>query len=195
MEFPADVPQHPSSVSHLDKFYGLPVLTFPQASSADPLPADPASVAWRMQCGMYTGDEASDDYWNRFTEIVPLEQVRALVIGSAWYGSDGWPDDAVEKLVGLSSRLTGLEALFLGDLEFEESEISWITQSDVAPLLEAYPRLRELGRGAAVRTSAFPAVRLEGLRTLRFETGGLPRLGRAHRGRVRSAVPGVAWPL
>ncbi|MFE9973156.1 STM4015 family protein [Streptomyces hirsutus] len=167
------MPQHPASVSHLEKFHGLPVLTFPQASSADPLPADPASVAWRMQCGMYTGDEASDDYWNRFTETVPLEQVRALVIGSAWYGSDGWPDDAVEKLVGLSSRLTGLEALFLGDLEFEESEISWITQSDVAPLLQAYPRLRELGvRGS--EDLAFPAVRHEGLRTLRFETGGLP---------------------
>lgn len=173
MEFPADIPQHPSSVSHLEQFHGLPVLTFPQASSDPSLPADPASVAWRMRCGLYSGDEDSDDYWNRFTETVPLEQVRALVIGSAWYGSDGWPSEMIDMLVESSPRLTGLEALFLGDLEFEESEISWITQSDLAPLLQAYPRLRELGvRGS--EDLAFPVVRHEGLRTLRFESGGLP---------------------
>ncbi|MFD5657933.1 STM4015 family protein [Streptomyces hirsutus] len=157
----------------MEKFYGLPVLTFPQASSDRCLPADPASVAWRMRCGLYSGDEASDDYWNRFTETVPLEQVRALVIGSAWYGSDGWPSEAIDMLVESSPRLTGLEALFLGDLEFEESEISWITQSDLAPVLRAYPQLRELGvRGS--EGLSFPVVRHEGLRTLRFETGGLP---------------------
>ncbi|MFD3821030.1 STM4015 family protein [Streptomyces sp. NPDC058625] len=173
MEFPANVPQHPCSVDHLNQFYGLPVLTFPQASSDRPLPADPASVAWRMQSGLYVGDEEPDDYWGRFTETVPLEEVRALVIGSAWYGSDGWPYEIVEVIAELSHRLTGLEALFLGDVHFEESEISWMGQSDVAPVLEAYPRLRELGvRGGD--GLEFPVVRHEGLRTLRFESGGLP---------------------
>ncbi|MFE9922412.1 hypothetical protein ACFYQA_12700 [Streptomyces sp. NPDC005774] len=86
---------------------------------------------------------------------------------------DGWPDEAVDRLVGLSSRLTGLEALFLGDVVMEESEISWMDQSDLAPVLRAYPGLRELGvRGG--KELEFPVVRHEGLRTLRFETGGLP---------------------
>lgn len=173
MQFPVDVPQHPSSPYHLDHFHGLPVRTFPQASSAQPLPADLASVAWRLRCGLYIGDEDSGDYWNRFMESMPLEMVRALVIGSSWYGSDGWPGGAVEALVEASSRLTGLEALFLGDVDSEESEMSWMEQCDVAPVLEAYPRLRELGvRGG--KGLEFPVIRHEGLRTLRFETGGLP---------------------
>ncbi|MEF9904630.1 STM4015 family protein [Streptomyces sp. P9-A2] len=157
----------------MNNFHGLPVLTFPQESSGCTLPADPASVAWRMRSGLYGGDEDSDEYWKRFTETVPLERVRALVIGSAWYGSDGWPAETIDMLVEASPRLTGLEALFLGDVHFEESEISWMEQSDVAPVLEAYPRLRELGvRGG--NGLEFPVVRHEGLRTLRFETGGLP---------------------
>ncbi|GAB3172911.1 hypothetical protein GCM10027162_16150 [Streptomyces incanus] len=114
VEFLTDLPQRPSSIDHLNQFHGLPVLAFPQVSFArPPPPADPASVAWRLQCGPYTGDEASDDYRNRFTETVPLEEVRALVIGSAGYGSDGRPADTVDTPVGSSSRLVGLEALFL----------------------------------------------------------------------------------
>jgi hypothetical protein len=37
--------------------------------------------------------------------------------------------------------LTNLRAIFLGDITYEENEISWIEQSDVSPLLRAYPAL------------------------------------------------------
>ncbi|OBQ48738.1 cytoplasmic protein [Streptomyces sp. H-KF8] len=171
MEFPNDVPQHPSSVGHLTQFYGLPVLEFPQDPSARDLPADPASVAWCMRAGMGSEDESSDAYWERFAGTVPLEEVRALVFGAPWYGMDGW--GAVDELVEASSRLVNLEAVFLGDVEMEESELSWLEQCDLEPVLRAYPRLRELGvRGG--KDLGFPVLRHEGLRTLRFETGGLP---------------------
>ncbi|MFD7132578.1 STM4015 family protein [Streptomyces sp. NPDC059894] len=173
MELQVDVPQHPRHPEHLRHFHGLPVLTFPQAAHAAPPLPDAASVAWRLRCGLMNGDERSDVYWDRFTTSVPLAEVRALIFGSTWYGFDGWPSGTIRMLVELSPRLTNLEAVFLGDVDSEESEVSWITQSDLAPLLEAYPRLQELGvRGST--DLEFPAIRHEGLRTLRFESGGLP---------------------
>ncbi|MDT0397351.1 MULTISPECIES: STM4015 family protein [Streptomyces] len=173
MELLADVPRHPRSVDHLDRFHGLPVLTFPQASLPRPLPDDPASVAWRVGVGLREDDERTDVYWDRFVANVPLEEVRALVLGAPWFGSDGMGEYLIEALVELRDRLPRLEALFLGDVHFEESELSWMEQCDVAPVLEAYPGLRELGvRGS--NGLGFPVIRHEGLRTLRFETGGLP---------------------
>ncbi|OKK07338.1 STM4015 family protein [Streptomyces sp. CB02400] len=173
MELPTGVPQHPRDVDHLTSFHGLPVLDFPEASSGLPLPDDPASVAWCVRVGTREEDEDAGAYWNRFLETMPLEEVRALLIGSPWYDFDSSAHRQIEDLVELRHRFTGLEALFLADVHFEECEISWLEQGDVAPLLEAYPRLRELGiRGS--NELEFPVVRHEGLRTLRFESGGLP---------------------
>ncbi|KAA0924900.1 leucine-rich repeat domain-containing protein [Streptomyces apricus] len=171
MEPLADVPQHTCRIDHLETFHGLPVLTFPQFSDLRPLPDDPSSVAWRLQCH-YSQDEDLA-YMDRFLASVPLEEVRALVLGAPWYGNEDDGAEAVEELCSLAPRLSALEALFLGDLVAEECEVSWIEQSDLTPLLEAYPRLRELGvRGA--EKLVWPVVRHEGLRTLRFESGGLP---------------------
>ena len=46
--------------------------------------------------------------------------------------------------MALADRLPALEALFLGDITFEQQEISWIQQSDISPLFLAFPRLRVL---------------------------------------------------
>lgn len=172
MDVPAGVPRHPRAAGHLDRLHGLPVLDFPEASSGLPLPDDPASVAWRVRVGTREENENSYDYWNRFIGTMPLEGIRALLIGSPWYGFESNADRQLEDLVGLRHRFTGLEALFLADVHFEECEISWLEHGDVAPVLEAYPRLRELGiRGS--NELEFPVIRHEGLRTLRFESGGL----------------------
>jgi hypothetical protein len=58
-------------------------------------------------------------------------------------------------------------------MTFEECEISWINHTDITPLLEAYPRLETL----TVRGSeglSFKPLRLPHLRSLTFESGGLP---------------------
>lgn len=158
-------------IDHVQHLNGLPALTFPQFTHSARLPAAGAA-AWRIELEDRDGDEASDVYWERFLTAMPAEDVRALIIGYPWYTEHGL-GSMTEEITEASSRLVHLEALFLGDIVSEQSELSWMEQSDVAPVLEAYPRLREL----AVRGSsglAFPAVRHEALRTLRFECGGLP---------------------
>lgn len=165
-----------SHVHHVERFYGLPAFNFPHyAHAADLPPAD--AVAWRLHREPYDHEEDSDACWKRFTESVELEKVRAIIFGQPWYDGDGGMSD--EPLIELRDRLTGLEALFLGDLEDEQAMLSTISHCDVAPILQAYPGLREL----AVRGGEgldFPVSGHENLRVLRVESGGLPPAAAEH---------------
>ena len=101
-------------------------------------------------------------------------QIESLVIGG-WQGDDTQTDssDVVELLVSSSSKLPLLRNLFIGDIFFEECEISWIRQSDLSPLLGAYPRLEHLTvRGGEGLT--FGRMSHDALRELVVQTGGLP---------------------
>lgn len=163
------------SVEHLKELQGLPVFDFPgQGEEAGELP-EPGSVAWRLAVDPYRDEpyEGYEQLWRRFLAAVDPAGVRALVVGQWGEVFDEDSADAVGLLVEAREQLTGLLAVFVGDLVMEEAEISWITQSDVTPLLTAYPRLLELGvRGGT--DLALTAVRHEHLRTLAIETGGLP---------------------
>ncbi|MFE3068394.1 STM4015 family protein [Streptomyces sp. NPDC059247] len=159
---------------HLQEFHGLPVFEFPDAEARVELP-DAGAVAWRISSPTYCGprDEPWGPRFERFLKAVDAGRVRALVVGGWNEAYDTSSAEVVTALIGANDRLSGLEAVFLGDMVMEDCEISWIVQSDVTPLLAAYPELRGLGvRGGT--GLVFPPVRHTGLRGLRVETGGLP---------------------
>ncbi|MFD7446853.1 STM4015 family protein [Streptomyces sp. NPDC059909] len=158
---------------HLQELYGLPAFDFPDADAgADRLP-DPASVAWRIGVDSYESDEAWEEAFARFVAAVETTQVRALIVGAWSDAYNNGPDEVMAALLKAKAQLPALRGLFLGDITFEECEISWINQSDVTPLLAGFPELEEFGvRGGS--GLAFPAVEHANLRTLLVETGGLP---------------------
>ncbi|MFH9548219.1 STM4015 family protein [Streptomyces sp. NPDC051445] len=171
------------TLAHIPELHGLPVYVFPlPGESSRDLP-DAESVAWKL-VRQENDPEDFDDCWNRFLDTVDPTRVRALVLGAGAYGSEldagDTCDEVVERLAGAADRLTGLRALYLADLEFEECELSWIVQGDVSPFLAAYPGLEELavrGSGGGFgggRGLEFTPLRHESLRVLRFENGGLP---------------------
>ncbi|MEU8383193.1 STM4015 family protein [Streptosporangium sp. NPDC048865] len=152
---------------HLTEFHGLPV-RFP----GDDTPASQA--AWRVSGDPYESEEDIADAFRKLLDTVDCAAVRALVVGTwGWAHDDARADRPIRLLVEAAPHLPALEAIFLGDYVSEESEISWIGQSDVTPLLTAYPRLRRLdvrgGDGLRLRP-----VTHDALETLRFESGGLP---------------------
>jgi hypothetical protein len=162
-----------SYVEHLQELHGLPAFDFPAAGAGQELPAANA-VAWRLAVDPYgDGDEAFDELWDRFLAAVDPAAVRAIIMGPWSEADDDDSETIVQHLVAARDRLTALQAVFLGDLEMEEAEISWIEQCDVTPVLDAYPLLEEFGirGGSGLR---FPAVQHKRLRTLCFEAGGLP---------------------
>ncbi|WP_020524036.1 STM4015 family protein [Catelliglobosispora koreensis] len=153
---------------HITTFAGRPVVAYPPAGEP---PADPAAVAWRIEDPEYDG---SEEFERRLTGLAAepwVSQVTALVIGAWGSAYDSGPP--VDLIAGVAPQLSALDALFLGEMTFEECEISWINHTDVTPLLEAFPRLATL----TIRGSEglfFKSGRLESLRSLTFQSGGLP---------------------
>ncbi|MES4903878.1 MULTISPECIES: STM4015 family protein [unclassified Streptomyces] len=173
-----------------DALHGLPAFDFAAPDEMPKLP-EPEAVAWRLSYDPY-GDSGPDsdfaDCFQRFLDTVDTTRVRALIFG-VWgeaYANDS--STVIEPLVAAKDRFPALEAVFVGDLEAEQAEISWIEQSDVTRVLDAFPGLRELGvRGGS--GLVFPAITHEHLRTLRFESGGLP--GAVVRGVCESELPAL----
>lgn len=115
------------------------------------------------------------DKFQKLLETPGSEQLKGLVAG-AWMG-EAWDvsaDDVVNAIVAAREKLPHLKVLFIGDITSEENELSWIKQTDISPLFEAFPDLEWLGvRGGEGLTLGVP--RHEKLKGLVVETGGLPR--------------------
>ncbi|GAA2974651.1 STM4015 family protein [Kitasatospora sp. NPDC127116] len=155
---------------HIERFHELPVHEF-TPDDARPRPAAGA-VAWRLSLE-YGSKQDFVQLWQSFLEEVDPAGVRAVVIGAWW--QDGYTSvrSAVEAVTAEARRLPALEALFLGEVTFDECEISWLEMDDVTPLLNAFPGLRSLAvRGGT--DLALEPVRHDRLTSLRFESGGLP---------------------
>ena len=153
-----------------DEFYGLPVIEFKDADSWQGTDvAYSVSVDW---------DTPIDEVGKRLQRIASqpqADQLQAIVIG-AWFGDDSQAssDVVIETLAGCKDQFKDVQAIFLGDITSEQNEISWIEQSDVTPLLNAYPKL-ELLRIRGGHNLSFSKTEHQQLKTLIIETGGLPR--------------------
>jgi hypothetical protein len=155
---------------NLTKFYDRAVVDYdPDAGLAD----SGAAVRLRLD---YDYDGATfTDLYMRFLKEPAAGGVEALVIGMWNPAQEGdTAERVVENLVSTRERLPALKALFLGDITYEENEISWIEQTDISPLFTAFPQLEVLGvrggNGLSLGRPSHPK-----LRTLTVEAGGLPR--------------------
>ncbi|MFB8177207.1 STM4015 family protein [Streptomyces sp. NPDC055966] len=165
---------------HLEELYGLPAFTFPLPGETTRLP-EPGTVAWRIGHERWTTSEPWGDEFARFCAEVDLVRVRALIIGIWDDVEDTDPSEVIEALLAVRDRLPALRSLFLGDITDKECKLSRISQTDVTPLLAAFPALEEFGVRAGEGTGMgetlrlkFPALRHESLRRLVVESSGLP---------------------
>jgi hypothetical protein len=160
----------------LTKFYGRDVVEYdPESGLADGAPA----IRLRLSYEADDDGMTFTDLYARFLKEPIVGNVEALVIGMWTTLTDIASDRkdtaerVVENLVSTREHLPALKALFLGDFTREESEISWIEQTDVSPLFTAFPLLEVLGlrggNGLSLGRPSHPK-----LKTLIVETGGLP---------------------
>ena len=163
-------------------FAGLPVREFdPEAGIADP-----TGSIYRLRMD-YDSEDPISVLLAQFLEDPNAGRVPGLVIG-AWQGdeSDASSAPIVEALVAARDVLTSLRALFLGDIIGEENEISWIQQSDVTAIFDAYPGL-ELFQARGGMGLVIGKLRHDNLRSLIIESGGLD--GEVVRGIAGSDLP------
>ncbi|GGQ09947.1 STM4015 family protein [Streptosporangium pseudovulgare] len=150
-------------------YAGLPIVV---PDSGDRTPAAD-QAAWRIGESVYDSSEGYEQRFTTFLEKTDTAAVKALIIGGWQEAYDTDSSRVVELLARNAGRLPALRSLFLGAMPSEECEISWIQQSDVTPLLEAFPLLERLEVRGGTGLTLNP-VRHGNLRVLRFETGGLP---------------------
>ncbi|MGB6299949.1 MAG: STM4015 family protein [Rivularia sp. (in: cyanobacteria)] len=133
---------------------------------------DPTNTAYALRWD-YDGDSPS--IAQQITSISQDSQagkLEALIIG-LWDDVGDSNSEVIDGLVDAKNQLTNLKAIFIGDIHYEESEISWIVQGDISPILRAYPQLEVLQVRGGEGLQFNPPVRHNNLQTLIVETGGL----------------------
>lgn len=97
-----------------------------------------------------------------------------LTIGD-W--GNAWEDSCQPILDGIvehAGRFSHIEKLFVGDMDFEECEVSWIMQGDYSKLWAALPNLRGLTVKGSMELE-LGGISHEGLEELTIICGGLPK--------------------
>ncbi len=156
----------------LSNFQGQPVTIF---DGEEHVQFDPPPTTVSVYLGYDSFDEGRsfEEVWASFCGSMDLDAITRLIIGPWDYEMDVSADEIIGLIVAQASALQNLEALFFGDFSGDDTEISWILNGDVGPLLEAFPNLDYFGvRGGQ-------DLRFKGckgharLHTLVVETGGL----------------------
>lgn len=108
-----------------------------------------------------------------FIQDANAGQVEELIIGA--FDFEGGDTSAIaQALVDAAPKLPKLKFLFIGDITYEEYEISWINQCDLSAVLNAYPTLEYFRVRGGNELSLGKSLQHTGLRHLIIETGGLP---------------------
>lgn len=110
------------------------------------------------------------------TEILSdpdFPELKKIIIGCwGWAAEDGC-QPVLDGIVENREQFSGIEELFVGDMDFEECEVSWIIQGNYSRLWEAMPGLRELTiKGSTDLTLG--NIRHDNLESLTIICGGLP---------------------
>lgn len=133
--------------------------------------ADPINKIYRLRTE-YDSEQGMIDLLARFLEDPRVSEISGIVIGLWDWDNQESSQFIVEALVAARDKLPNLKAIFLGDIIYEECEISWLVQSDISPLLAAYPQLEHLRVRGGDRLS-LGSLRHDNLKVLVVESGGL----------------------
>ena len=147
-----------------NNFAGKPVRAF--GSSINPATAVKVAYSWNSETEF-------TDKMNKLFKVPNLSEMDTLIIGM-WdeeqFDVDG--NFILEMLIEKKAELSGLKHLFIGDMDYDECEISWIQQADYTNFWTHFPQLESFGvkGGDGLK---FGVVQLPNLRNLIIETGGL----------------------
>lgn len=105
-------------------------------------------------------------------EFAGIDELIVGCWGEAWDDNDG-AQAIIDGIVENKEKFAHIKSLFIGDMDFEECEVSWIIQGNYEKLWDAMPQLEKLvikgSSGLALGT-----IKHENLKHLEIICGGLP---------------------
>ena len=104
-------------------------------------------------------------------ELPKLDEVIIGSWGSAWENSC---QDIIDKIIENKERFSHIKRLFVGDMDMEDCEVSWIIQGNYNGLLQALPNLESLTIQGSTDLS-LGTLESEKLKELEIICGGLPK--------------------
>ena len=148
-------------------FRNKTVVQYDPDSAFDPSP----DVVYRLALD-YDDTRKMPELIDSFLARADKATLEALVIGMWGEPYEAGADAVIAALASHASQLPALRALFIGDMTYEECEISWIVQGSYKPLLDAFPQLEELRIRGGNELDIEPFAH-QHLRKLTIESGGL----------------------
>jgi hypothetical protein len=145
----------------------------------DPIP-DPSTAIPRFSAIDGRGKDYVDgeEKFQAFIADPASKATTGIVFGMMSDAADGYGAEVTNILVEQREHFQQLTSLFIGNISFEESEISWIALDDVSPIFTAYPQLEHVHILGCASSYTDPGLHLgilhlEHLKTLIVETGSM----------------------
>lgn len=107
-------------------------------------------------------------------DVEACKAITSLIIGDWGAAYEDTMDDAIPALIEASPILPNLKSLYIGEMSSEECEISWINQTNLGPVLAAYPQIESFTIQGSTDLSLEP-LHHDKLHTLTIICGGLPK--------------------
>ena len=112
------------------------------------------------------------DKLEKLSKLPNVAEMDTLVIGAWQDAQDEGIAIILDKLIELKATFSGLKHLFIGDMNSEECEMSWIHQANYNDFYPHFPALETFGvRGG--ENLRLGKIDLPNLKNLIVETGGL----------------------
>jgi len=128
--------------------------------------------AYRLRLGFeeHENGESLHTRLEKFCQDPKVKELKELIIG--YWSYDEQPNDIIQTIINNKKNLTQITHLMMGDIVSEECEISWITQTNLTPIIDALPNLEHFqvrgGMGLDFKELNHPKIQ-----TFIVETGGL----------------------
>lgn len=105
-------------------------------------------------------------------EFPNLEEIVIGCWGQVWDDEEG-AQTLVDGIVANKDRFSHIRSLFIGDMDYEDCEVSWIIQADYSALWDAMPQLEKLVIKGSSELS-LGDIRHDNLKDFEIICGGLP---------------------
>lgn len=120
-----------------------------------------------------SGDKSASTMIDDILRDPDLSGLKELIIGNWGDCYDSSCQPIIDGIVAHADRFSHIEKLFIGDMDYEECEVSWIIQGNYSRLWAALPDLKELTIKGSTELE-LGTISHSTLESLTIICGGLP---------------------